>query len=256
MTVAFRFHFELNDFLPTAQREVVFPYSFSGKPTVRDLIEAIGVPHSAVGLIEEDGQLVPPGYHVQEHDSIEVFPNRDIPKPIQFIADMHMGKLAKWLRMLGFDTYYRRELHDPEIAERSANEHRIVVTRDLGLLKRNQVQLGYWVRSQNPEEQLVEVMKRYQLDVFMQPFTRCMTCNGLIEPVAKASVRDQLTDRIAQELDEFFQCQQCAQVYWKGSHYDRMVGLVESLRGARKHDKKQAGHKGKSKGSSKKKKQA
>ena len=229
MTVAFRFHYELNDFLPIAQREVVFPYSYSGKQTVRDLIEAIGIPHSSVGLIEVDREMVPPTYHVQDHDSIEVFPNRDIPKPVRFIADMHMGKLAKWLRMLGFDTYYRRELHDPEIAERSYNEQRIVVTRDLGLLKRNQVQLGYWVRSQDPGQQLLEVVKRYNLDVHMRPFTRCMNCNGTIQPVNREDVHEELPEAVATDYTEFYQCDACNQVYWKGSHYDRMVQLIDRL---------------------------
>lgn len=231
-TVAFRFHYELNDFLPAEQRHAVFPFGFKGKQTVRDLVEALGVPHSSVGVIEVDGQLVGQEYHVQEYDSIEVFPNREIPRPIKFIADMHMGKLARWLRMLGFDTYYRIELHDPEIAERSATENRIVLTRDLGLLKRNLVQLGHWVRSTNPETQLMEVLKRYHLDVHMKPFTRCMECNGPIAPVALEEVDSEIPEAVAAGHTEFFRCTMCAKVYWKGSHYERMQALILKVRTA------------------------
>ncbi len=241
-TAFFRFYEELNDFLPPDKRKVQFPYSFSGNPSIKDAVEAIGVPHTEVDLILVNGKSVDFSYHLQQGDLVSVYPvfeSFDIgpvthlrPEPLRnpkFILDVHLGKLAKILRMLGFDTVYRNDLEDDEIAERAREEGRIILTRDVGLLKRGSVDRGYWVRSQHPKQQAKEVLQRFNLKNLVKPFKRCMDCNGIIEPVEKESVEDQLPSASAESYDHFFQCGNCGKLYWRGSHIPNMIDTIYSL---------------------------
>jgi len=234
-TAYFRFYEELNDFLDNRKKKRLFPYRFQGAPSIKDTIEAIGVPHTEVDLILVNSTSVAFNYHLQHGDRVSVYPvfeSLDIspliklrPKPLRntkFVLDVHLGKLARLLRMLGFDTRYKNDYSDSEIVKLSLREKRIILTRDLGILKIKAVTHGYWVRSVHPLEQAREACERFDLLSQVKPFHRCIVCNGIIEKVNKTAVATQLPARIVANYDEFFQCSACAKIYWRGSHYDKM----------------------------------
>jgi uncharacterized protein with PIN domain len=237
----FTFHGNLEDFLPKAHKGKPLPYVFDGKPSVKDAIEAIGIPHVEVGEIQINGVTVSFQEPLQPRARVEVFAadtdfsinelalHPPLPSPIRFVLDVHLGKLAKLLRLLGFDTVYENHLTDKEIAQCSLAEERVVLTRDVGLLKLKSLQWGYWLRSQMPEVQLQEVLQRFRLTNQVQPFTRCMECNHLLEGVAKESAIDQLPPKTKLYFEEFFQCTGCQKVYWKGSHYEKMLAFVQKI---------------------------
>jgi len=238
----FRFYEELNDFLPPVKRKTWFTYEFDGKPSVKDAVEAIGAPHTEIDLILVNGESVDFTHHLADGDRVSVYPvfeSLDIANatklrktPLReslFILDVHLGKLAKYLRMFGFDTLYDNDLDDDEIIRIALSEKRIILTRDVGILKNGSVTHGYWVRSKNTKEQFREVMERFDLKDSVKPFSRCMKCNGLIEPVTKESVVDLLPPRTRAFYDEFYRCRSCGNIYWKGSHYEKMRAFVESF---------------------------
>lgn len=235
----FRFYEELNDFLPPEKRKRSFRYSFRGTPSVKDAIEALGVPHTEVDLILVNGESVGFDYLLKGGERVAVYPafeSLDIssltrlrPQPLRrprFVLDVHLGKLARLLRMLGFDTLYRNDYSDPEIIYISLREKRIILTRDRALLKHRAITHGYWVRSTHPREQLQEVLHRFDLFSRIRPFHRCMVCNGLIEEVSKSEVLDQLEPKTRRYYDEFYRCTGCGKIYWKGSHYTGMVEYI------------------------------
>ncbi len=236
---AFRFYAELNDFLPPARRFTEFTHSFLDLATVKDYIESFGVPHTEVDLILVNGTPVDFAYRVQDGDRVSVYPvfeafdiapaNRLRPEPLRrprFVLDTHLGRLAAFLRMLGFDTLYRNCYQDEQLAAISRDERRILLTRDVGLLKRGAVTHGYFVRETDPRCQLREVVCRFDLARLSHPFTRCMRCNTPLEEVAKAEVLAELPPRTAEAHDEFRRCPSCRRIYWKGAHYRRMQQML------------------------------
>jgi uncharacterized protein with PIN domain len=242
MQVSFRFYAELNDFLPIKQRSVRFLYQVEGNPSVKDAIESLGVPHTEVDLILVNERSVGFGHRLQDGDRVSVYPvfeSIDIsslvrvrPAPlreIRFILDTHLGRLASYLRMLGFDTLYSNEFNDEALARISSEEKRILLTKDRGLLKRNLVTHGYCVRSGHPREEVVEVLKRFDLFGLVRPFSRCLRCNALLGPVAKEEVLEDLPPRVRQEQEEFRRCRGCGQIYWKGSHFERMQAFLQHV---------------------------
>lgn len=237
-----RFYAELNDFLPYERRQVLFSHNFSGHQTVKDLIEALGVPHTEVDLILINGKSVDFSYRPADGDRISVYPvfeALDItpllqvrPEPLRepkFVLDIHLGRLASYLRMLGFDTLYRNSFDDKELAEISASERRILLTRDRGLLKRSLVTHGYLVRSDESREQVVEVLSRFDLFGSIRPFSRCMQCNEMLERVTPKEVQDQVPEKVRLCCSEYSLCRGCGRVYWKGTHYMRMLKLIEQF---------------------------
>lgn len=242
LQLSLRFYEELNDFLPAEKRKREFPHSLVQPGSVKDLVESLGVPHTEIDLILVNGRSVDFRYRVRDGDRISVYPvfeSLDIsplvhlrPKPLRvtrFVLDTHLGRLAAYLRMLGFDTLYRNDYDDGELARVSADEHRILLTCDRQLLMRNRVSHGYFVRQRQPREQLVEVVDKLDLLRQIKPFTRCMHCNGEIQPVAKDLVIQNLPPRTRQDYQQFWQCPACHKVYWQGSHYQRMLELVQQL---------------------------
>lgn len=244
--ITLRFYEELNDFLPPAQRKVAFAHPLRNGGSVKDLIESLGVPHTEVDLILVNGVSVDFGYRVQDGDRISVYPvfeALDItplthlrPAPLRvtrFVLDTHLGRLAAYLRLLGFDTLYRNDCDDPTLARISVEEHRILLTRDRRLLMLKQITHGYYVRARQPHAQLLEILARFDLFDARRPFTRCLHCNGLIHPVTKDSVEKHLLPRTRTYYDEFWQCADCGKIYWKGSHYKRMQQMIEALEAGR-----------------------
>lgn len=239
----FTFYGNLNDFLSKKDKHKRITYSFRAIPAVKDAIEAIGVPHVEVEWLLVNGAPALFNVPLQPGDSVEVFPLDHPPglqpspplrnknaTPHSFVLDVHLGALARLLRLLGIDTHYDPTSTDRELAQQSSTQHRIVLTRDIPLLKQKIIEWGYWLRSQQPREQLLEVVKRYNLSHFFQPFTRCLTCNGFIHPVPKEAVLEMLPADTKNYFDEFYQCASCGKVYWKGSHYERMVQFIEGLK--------------------------
>jgi uncharacterized protein with PIN domain len=243
-TAEFRFYEELNDFLPPDRRKRPFAYAFKGTPSVKDAIEAIGVPHTEVDLVVVNGASVGWEHRLADGDRVGVYPvfeSIDIspavrlrPAPLRdtrFVLDVHLGKLARLLRMVGFDAAYDREYTDARIVAISVAERRIVLTRDRGILKTGAVTHGYCVRSSNPLEQLGEVVRRFDLASRIRPFERCMICNARLEPVARDDIADRVPRRSAEACGEFRRCAGCGKVYWKGSHYERMKKSIQALVG-------------------------
>jgi uncharacterized protein with PIN domain len=247
-TVQFRFYAELNDFLSTTQQGTV-DYAYRGRPSVKDAIEALGVPHVEVDLILANGRSVGFGYHLHDGDRIAVYPvfeSLDISplarlreRPLRrtaFVLDVHLGKLARLLRTLGLDARYRNDYEDAEIVEIAQREGRIILTRDRGLLMRGAVTHGYWVRATAPLAQAREVVRRFDLREQVQPFTRCLRCNGLLEPVPAEKVGHEVPPQAAAWCEErgictYHRCADCGQVYWPGTHYERMQRTVARILG-------------------------
>ncbi len=236
----FRFYAQLADFLPKGKPGA--PYRFEQPTSIKHMIEALGVPHTEVRLILANGQPVDFMYIVRDGDQISVYPDFESidispiislqPKPlaqIRFVADIHLGRLAAYLRMLGFDTLYPEDYRDEELARLSSVEQRILLTRDRGLLKRSAVTYGYYVRETRPERQLIEVVKAFDLARSIQPFHRCLSCNGLLEPIDTEQIDDRLMPNTKEYYDEFRICLSCGKIYWKGSHYQRMQRLIERV---------------------------
>lgn len=240
-TARFRFFGDLNDFLPVSQQQRTLDYSFRGAPAVKDSIEAIGVPHPEVYFLQANGTPVDLSYRLTDGDHVSVYPLlrealptngllRSPPPAVpDFVLDTHLGQLARYLRMLGFDTCYQNDRADSKLARIAEEENRVLLTRDLGLLKRSRVVYGAFVRATDPEWQVKEVLARYALHDAARPMTRCLKCNGILHPVDKADVLDDLPPRTRTHFDEFFQCARCEQVYWKGSHYERMQRFIERV---------------------------
>lgn len=240
--VNFRFYEELNDFLPKEKRKLPFAYVFKFNQTVKDAIEALGVPHAEVDLILVNGKSQHFNYTLKNGDHISVYPvfeSLDISdvtklreKPLResrFVLDVHLGKLCRYLRLLGFDCYYRNDLDDDEIVKLSTDEHRIILTRDIGILKNGMVTHGYWVRSQDSKKQLREVIRRFDLRNDIRPFYRCIACNGLISEVPKKLIEHRLKENTRAHFDDFYQCQSCLKIYWEGSHFENMQGFVKDV---------------------------
>jgi len=246
VTATFRFYEELNDFLPPSRRRRDFTVACARAATTKHMVEALGVPHTEVELILLNGESVGFDRRLAEGDRVAVYPAfeafdvapllrlRERPlRSVRFVADAHLGGLAHLLRMLGFDTLYDNAYADDEIERLVADEHRIALSRDRELLKRRGVTHGVYVRALRPVEQLREVCERLHLAGSARPFTRCLRCNGLLAPIDKADALPRLPPRVAAAFDRFSACEGCGQVYWEGSHWRRMQGLVnEVLAGA------------------------
>ena len=237
-----RFYGELNDHLPLDRRYRTLEKSFFVSGLVKDTIESFGVPHTEVELIIANGESVPFSYVVRDGDRIAVYPmfesfdvtpelkvRRSVLREPRFVLDVHLGRLAAYLRMLGFDTVYGNCSGDSELAQVSSEQHRILLTRDRGLLKRNAVTHGYLVRQTGSRRQLAEILERFDLARSVRPFTRCMACNGVLAQVPREQLLPLLPPRTAASFVDFHQCPQCGRAYWKGSHYRRMRRLVSEL---------------------------
>ena len=237
-----RFYAELNDFLSPALRGVDIHHEFERRASIKDMIEAFGVPHTEVEVILVNGRSVDFSYIVQDGDRISVYPvfeSVDItpllrlrPAPLRrpkFILDSNLGRLARYLRLLGLDCLYRNDYRDAEIARIASEQQRTVLTRDRTLLQRRIITHGYFVRAQQPREQVREVLTRFDLYQQVAPFTRCTRCNGELRAVDKQAVSARLEPKTRKYYDDFRICSVCGQVFWQGSHHARMQRLVAAL---------------------------
>ena len=242
VTATFRFYGELNDFLARERRGRAFATPCARAATTKHMVEALGVPHTEVELVLVNGEpaglddILEDGDRVAVYPRFTLLPMADVarldqrpPGRVRFVADAHLGGLARLLRMAGFDTIYRNTLHDAEIEAIALDEGRAVLTRDRELLKRRGIGYGCYVRALKAEAQLREVVDRFGLAERMRPFTLCLSCNAPLRLIAKADVLDRLPPRVAATHDEFSSCDCCRGVFWKGSHWQRMARVLDAV---------------------------
>jgi hypothetical protein len=236
-TLTCRFYGRLNDFLQPWRRGRRFGHALRAPASVKDVIESLGVPHPEVDLILVNGSAEAFSRLVTAGDDLSAFPafrsidisgitraGVDDPPDVRFVVDVHLRKLAAWLRLAGFDALILAD--DRELAETAGREGRVALTRDVDLLKRNVVRHGYWVRHTDPERQFVEVLERFRLRGWMAPFTRCLRCNASLVRASPADVETRVPARARAAFDRFLTCPGCGRVYWQGSHYERLLRLL------------------------------
>jgi len=235
------FHGDLNVFLGSKADKAVIERRLAEKTSIKDIIESCGVPHPEVDLILVDEQTVGFDHTLANDAKVEVFPveNRDTnrtEKRLQtagikrFVADGHLGRLTRDLRLLGFDVAYRQNADDRQLLDVMVREDRALLTRDRRLLMHGIVQHGYCPRSQNADEQTIEVVRRFDLSELIAPFTRCLRCNAPLEETAKAEIIDKLEPLTKIYYDQFRRCPDCKQIYWSGSHFPKLQKRIEKIR--------------------------
>jgi uncharacterized protein len=241
--VEVRAYAELNDFLAAESRSMDVRRPFRSHQTVKDVLEAMGIPHTEVDLILVNGSPQGFGHRPNVGDRIAAYPMFEAldigstarlrPAPLRetrFVVDVNLGRLAWLLRLLGFDVWWSNDADDKTLADISLQQQRILLTRDRGLLKRRAITHGLFVRSDDPEEQTLEVIRRLDLRQHLAPLTRCLRCNGKLAEVSKDEVADHLEPLTRRYYDEFSRCPECGRIYWAGSHHARLVSLVERFR--------------------------
>lgn len=243
--VTLRFYEELNDFLPVEKRKHDIVSEFDGDRSVKDLIESMGVPHVEVDMILANSMSVTFEYKVQNGDRISVYPlfetldiagvTRLRPRPLRdtrFVLDVHLRKLARGLRLFGFDVDYAKDRDDDELAEISAAEKRLLLTRDRQLLMRRIVDRGLYVRNTDSALQLTEILERLDLYSQCRPFTRCIKCGGRLKSIdneEETHLIQNVPPGVRAWCREYHRCTGCGAVYWKGSHYDKLAQKVKEI---------------------------
>ncbi|MFB6272344.1 MAG: Mut7-C RNAse domain-containing protein [Salinibacter sp.] len=239
----FRFYGSLNDFLSGRGRGTgpMIRHSFWGRPAAKDAIGAQGVPHPEVDLVLADGSPVYFEYALSPGDRISVYPwIQSLPRPAshlrpealqppRFVCDVHLGRLARSLRMLGLDTRYDTDCSDSTLAQISDDEDRILLTRDIGLLKRSRVRRGRFVRAQKPRRQLAEMARLFDVAQDADPLSRCLSCNVELRAAAPEAIDEQVPPHAHEAHDDFVQCPSCGSVFWAGSHVERTRRLIDDV---------------------------
>jgi uncharacterized protein with PIN domain len=236
----FRFYAELNDFLPPDRRFTTFAGDFAFGATVKDAIESLGVPHTEIDVILVNEESVGFSRRVNDGDRISVYPvfesfdvssvTRLRPSPLRdtrFVVDANLGQLARYLRLLGFDAVYSQQLSDSQLVETSISEGRLLLTRDIGVLKHGALTHGYFVRARDGRSQVVEVLTRFDLYRALAPLSRCANCNGSLRSVDKEQISNRLEPSTREHFDEFWICEGCNNIYWKGAH---IAGIEQFVR--------------------------
>jgi uncharacterized protein len=235
------FHGDLKVFLGSKAGDTVIERRLIEKSSIKDVIESCGVPHPEVDLILVDKQAVGFDHTLANDAEVEVCSvhNRGTvrtDKELQtidiarFVTDGHLGGLTRNLRLLGFDVAYSQNADDRQLLELMSRENRALLTRDRRLLMHAVVQNGYWPRSQNPNEQTIEIIRRFNLSESIAPFTRCLRCNAVLEEAPKADIIDKLEPLTKIYYNQFRRCPGCKQIYWPGSHFPKLQKRIEEIR--------------------------
>jgi uncharacterized protein len=238
-----RFHGALNRFLAPGRRYRAFFYAVKGIPAIKDTLEALGVPHTEIDCIVVNGRPVTFSYQIRGGERVLVYPDagavrlkkiiRLKPSPPvnpKFVLDVHLGKLARHLRLLGFDTFYEKTMEDMAIVRLGYLGRRIVLTRDIALLKNKIVRRGYFVRATDPKKQIREIVRRFDLAGKMRPFRLCLVCNGRIRRIAKSKIVHRLPPLTKRFHQEFYHCPSCDKIYWQGAHYKQLARLINTVK--------------------------
>ncbi|HEX37823.1 MAG TPA: hypothetical protein ENG70_03060 [Candidatus Cloacimonetes bacterium] len=237
-----RFYEELNVFIPQEFRKKRFSHTLKVQTSVKDLVESFNVPHTQVDMILVNQKQVDFSHIIKDHDDISVFPyfhrfkieaisKISHPKPeiIRFIADNHLGNLARDLRMLGLDTLHNERFIHHELVEQANSQERILLTKDRNILKRNDLNFGYYVYANQDADQLAEVVLQFDLADKLSPLSRCLRCNAILEKIDKDKVLDRLPQRVKHTHNSFTYCPHCDKVFWKGTHIDRMTEKLDTI---------------------------
>jgi uncharacterized protein with PIN domain len=238
----FRFYEELNDFLPKSKRRTDFKAEFKGKRSIKDMIEALGVPHTEIDLILVNGKSVDFTYLLQDGDRASVYPVfesfnvegvthlRAIPlRETKFIADNHLGHIVRYLRVLGFDVCYDTFLSPRKIIEISKKERRIILTKSKGLLKFKEVTHGLYIYPGTTEEQIKRIVDFLDIKSKVKPFSRCLHCNNLLQTIAKEKIAERIPPKTKAHCDEYTHCTYCDKIYWKGTHFMSMKKVIDMI---------------------------
>jgi uncharacterized protein with PIN domain len=239
-TVRLNFHGDLDFFLGSKTRSRTVERNLGEKTSIKDMIESCGVPHPEVDMILVNGRGVGFDHTLMRDGDVEVFPvaNRGTlgtekhlqqAEILQFVADGHLGRLTRNLRLLGFDVAYARQADDRQLLDTMTRENRALLTRDRRLLMHSIVQHGYCPRSQNAVEQTIEVIRRFNLLKSIAPFTRCLRCNAQLKKTAKAEVIEKLEPLTKSYYEEFRRCTGCGQIYWSGSHFEKLKKQIQLI---------------------------
>lgn len=238
-----QFFARLNDFLSREKRGETIVYPIYGPVSVKHAVEALGVPHTDIELIVVNDRSVGFSYKVRPGDRIGIYPDRigldiapiqqlrpPVSRPLCFVVDNHLGRLASYLRILGFDTLYRNDYRDEELAQVAYQEKRILLTRDRRLLMRRLIEYGHCLQTRDPRSQLDDVLYRYRSVVEIKPWRRCIRCNGQLKRVPKEEILNRLEPKTKKYYHVFHICPDCQQIYWKGSHYEPLRQFVDQFR--------------------------
>jgi hypothetical protein len=238
----FRFYEELNDFLPKHRRKTDFEATFKGKRSIKDMIEALGVPHTEIDLILVNGNSVDFNYILQAEDRVSVYPVfeslnitnvtrlRKIPlRRNKFIADINLGDIVKYMRVLGLDLYYDPLLSTREIIEISKRENRVILTKSRKLLKFKDVSHGIFIRPGTTTEQIRRIIDFLDIKDKIKPFSRCLRCNTRLNIVRKEKIIDRIPPKTKEFCNKYVQCRSCNKIYWKGTHFIGMEKVVRQI---------------------------
>jgi len=237
-----RCYAELSDNLPARQRCTESSFSLEGETTVAELIAALEISSSDVDLILLNGHSVSLDAQVHAGDRVALYPvfesfdisstqlirSRPLRVP-RFLLDVHLGKLAALLRMVGVDAAYQNHAQDEDLIRQSLSENRVLLSRDRALVTDHRLVRAHAIRSGVPEEQLVDVVGRFQLQELLEPFSRCLKCNSLLIAVPREEVFDFLPPRVRESQTVFHRCPSCLRVYWPGTHQDRMSTFIRRI---------------------------
>lgn len=232
----------LHFFLPRDLRRRTLVLPLDNKRSIKDFVESLGIPHVEVDRLLVNGSRKGFDYHLAPDDEVSVTApllpidltqeSERFPAPmssIRFVLDVHLGRLARYLRLLGFDSWYKKHASDSELATISVREKRLLLTRDVELLKRKELEYGYCLRTTRPRAQLAEVAHRFGLGQRSRPYCRCISCNALLRDASKQEVRSLLPAGVAKHFTRFRQCQGCGKAYWEGSHYRRLETIIAEV---------------------------
>jgi len=238
----FRFYEELNEFLPKQRRKTDFQVDFKGRRTIKDMIEALGVPHTEIDLILINGKSVDLTYRLQDDDRVSVYPVfeslniknvtrlRKIPlRKTKFIADIHLGDIVKYMRVLGFDVYFKPSLFTQKIIEISKKENRIILTKSRRLLKIKEVTHAIFIRPGTTAEQIKKIVDFLDIKDSIKPFSRCLRCNNLVKSVSKESIADRIPPKTREFCDQYTYCDLCDKIYWNGTHFIKMNKAIDHI---------------------------
>mgnify|MGYP001820042941 CR=1 FL=1 len=238
----FRFYEELNDFLPKHRRRTDAATTFKEKRSIKDAIESLGVPHTEIDLILVNGKSVDFDYILQDEDRVSVYPVfeslnisdathlRKLPlRRSKFIADINLGKIATYMRVLGFDVYFDSRLSPREIVEISKREKRIILTGNRKLLKFKDVSHGIFIRPGTTVQQIKRLIDYLDIKDRVDPFTRCLQCNSLLQKVPKEKILDRIPQKTRAYCDAYARCLSCDKIYWKGTHFIHMDKVVRQI---------------------------